>query len=49
VIGGLVLDVANFVGEAKALAVHHLSSWPTFDGSCRAIAGRGRASIATLL
>ena len=26
-------DGANFVGEAEALAVHHLSSWPTFDGS----------------
>src|SRR2546421_473829 len=33
VIGGLVLDVANLVGKAEALAVHHLSCRPALNGS----------------
>ena len=33
VIGGLVLDVANLVGKAEALAVYRLSGRPAFDGS----------------
>ncbi len=33
VVGSFVLDVANLVGEAEALAVHHLGCFSALDGS----------------
>src|SRR5258708_40161798 len=33
VVGSLVLDVTNLVGETEALAIYHLPSRPALDGS----------------
>jgi hypothetical protein len=33
VVGSFILDVAHLVGEAEALAVHHLFCRPALNGS----------------